>query len=142
MGLVDHYGSTFAAFILAWFELVAFCYIYGVRRVCKDVEFMLGFQPGMYWKACWYAITPIIMGAIVLYTLIFYEPPTDNGQDYPTVAHAVGWCITALGVMWLPLLLITEVIKQKKKNFIQVFYGNSIKFLTFFKTLHYIFFRN
>lgn len=114
---------------MAWFELVAFCYMYGVKKICKDVEFMLGFQPSIYWKACWYAITPIIMGAIVLYTLILYEPPTDNGQDYPSVAHIVGWCITTLAVMWLPLLFVIEIVKQKKGCILQVFYGYRPKML-------------
>lgn len=122
--LVDHYGATFTAFILALFEIVSFCHVYGVKRICRDVEFMLGFQPGIYWKVCWYAVTPIIMGSIVLYTLIYYKPPTDNGYPFPTSAIVVGWCITAFGVMWLPILFIREVYMQNIEGIFEVFYDN------------------
>ncbi|KAL7022824.1 hypothetical protein ACKWTF_012396 [Chironomus riparius] len=112
LGLVDHYGATFIAFILALFEIISFCHIYGVKRICKHLEFMLGFQPSAYWKICWYAVTPLIMGAIVVYSLAFYEPPTDNGQDYPFTAHIIGWCITFLGLIWFPLIMFVEINKQ------------------------------
>jgi len=110
--LVDHYGANFVAFILAFFEIISFCYIYGVKRVCKDVEFMIGHHPGLYWKVCWYAITPVIMGSIALSTLINYSPPTYNGLDFPFIAHIIGWCITFLGVMWFPMMMIIEIRKH------------------------------
>lgn len=123
--LVDHYGANFVTFILAAFELVTFCHIYGVKRLSRDVEFMLGFQPGIYWKACWYFITPVIMISIVIYTLTFYNPPTYAGQDFPTIAYVAGWFIASFGLMWLPLVCLREIMKQKEEGLLEVFCGCS-----------------
>lgn len=61
------------------------CYL-GVDRLCKDVEFMIGRNPGVYWRICWGIITPLLMLVILLYTFITYKPITYKGQDYPDTA--------------------------------------------------------
>ncbi|KAL7022823.1 hypothetical protein ACKWTF_012395 [Chironomus riparius] len=48
--LGDHYTANFIAFILAFFEIISFCYIYGVKRICMDVDLMIGHAPSLYWK--------------------------------------------------------------------------------------------
>jgi solute carrier family 6 (neurotransmitter transporter, glycine) member 5/9 len=111
--LVDHYGATLVAFILAIGELYAFCYIYGVERVCKDIEFMLGFRPNVFWQVCWRYLTPGLMTLIVLYTLWRYEAPKDGGQDYPPLAHVIGWLLTTLGLIQVPLFAIYKIHYSK-----------------------------
>ncbi|KAG5669726.1 hypothetical protein PVAND_000021 [Polypedilum vanderplanki] len=118
LNLVDHYGTTFVNFLLAVFEIMAFCHIYGVNRICKDVKFMLGFIPGIYWTVCWRVVTPLIMMAIIVYHFIYYENPKDNGAEFPFIAHVVGWCITASGLIWLPLIIIWSISKQNEKTFV------------------------
>lgn len=103
--------------MLAVFEIYAFCYIYGVNKICKDVEFMLGYVPGIFWRWCWWLVTPLIMTSIVIYSFVNYEHPKDNSNEFPAIAHVIGWCITALGLIWLPLLMILRIFKkQKNKN--------------------------
>ncbi|EDO64444.1 AGAP010859-PA, partial [Anopheles gambiae str. PEST] len=47
--LLDYYGATLVTITLAVFELLTFAWIYGVNRVCKDIEFMLGIKTGLFW---------------------------------------------------------------------------------------------
>lgn len=111
--IVDHYGATLVAFILAIAELYAFCYIYGVDRLCKDIEFMLGFRPNWLWRLCWRYLTPGLMTIIVLFTLWSYEAPKDGTHDYPAVAHAVGWVLTAIGLIQVPLFAAYKIYYAK-----------------------------
>lgn len=111
--LVDYYGASFIAFILAIGELYAFCYIYGVDRLCKDIEFMLGFYPNLYWRLCWKYITPGLMTAILIYTLFNLEPLKDGDHDYPPIAYFIGRCIAALGLLQLPLFAFYSIWKQE-----------------------------
>ena len=30
-------------------------------RFAEDIEMMLGYKPGMYWKICWKFVTPFII---------------------------------------------------------------------------------
>lgn len=81
---------------------------------------MLGFKPGIFWRVCWWAVTPLLMAAIVIYSLIYYENPRDNNVDYTTTALTIGWCITAFACMWLPVIIVMKVLKQKDKSFLEV----------------------
>jgi solute carrier family 6 amino acid transporter-like protein 5/7/9/14 len=53
LDLVDYFGASCTVYVFAIAELVTICWIYGVDRFCKDIEFMLGIYPGLYWRLCW-----------------------------------------------------------------------------------------
>lgn len=128
--LVDYYGASFIAFVLAIAELYTFSYIYGVERFCKDIEFMLGFRPNIYWRTCWRFITPGLMSVILAYTLWTLEPLKDGDRDYPKIAHVIGWGITALGLIQLPIFAIYAIYKQEGRTLSEVskriFFKNKI----------------
>ncbi|XP_031631151.1 sodium-dependent nutrient amino acid transporter 1-like [Contarinia nasturtii] len=112
LNLVDFFGASFIVFILAIAEMVAVCWIYGVDRLCRDAEFMINRNPGRYWRTCWGILTPLIMIVILIYTLISYKPLKYKDQLYPPTAYAIGWTISAIGLMQLPLWAVYTVIKQ------------------------------
>lgn len=74
LNLVDYFGVTFVALVLAIFELVTIAWIYGVKRLCRDVEFMIGIKTSLYYRICWAVVTPLLMLTILIYTLVLYEP--------------------------------------------------------------------
>lgn len=84
---MDHFGASFIALVLAIAELIAIGWIYGVDRLCKDVEFMLGHRPNLYWRLCWRWVTPLLMTAILIYNLVTLQPLTYQGYVYPTIAY-------------------------------------------------------
>ncbi|XP_039442456.1 sodium-dependent nutrient amino acid transporter 1 isoform X1 [Culex pipiens pallens] len=114
--LVDHFGASFIALVLAIAELIAIGWIYGVDRLCKDVEFMLGHRPNLYWRLCWRWVTPLLMTAILIYNLVTLQPLTYQGYVYPTIAYDLGWCIAALGLLQLPIWGIYAIYKQEGKT--------------------------
>nr|ABZ81818.1 sodium-dependent nutrient amino acid transporter 8 [Aedes aegypti] len=114
--LVDHFGASFIALVLAIAELITIGWIYGVDRLCKDVEFMLGIRPNLYWRLCWKWITPLLMAAILIYNLISLEPLTYQGYVYPTIAYDFGWSIAAFGLLQLPIWGTYAILKQDGKS--------------------------
>ena len=113
LNLVDSYGATFVIFILAVLEIYTLCYMYGIKRLSDDAKFMLGFYPNKFYKICWKYVTPAIMTSIAIYSLVYYEKPTDNGREFPMQAHILGWFIASLGLMWVPIMMIARIVKQK-----------------------------
>lgn len=95
--LMDYYGATFVTLTLAVFELLTFAWIYGVDRVCKDIEFMLGIKTGMFWRICWGIVTPIVVLVILLFSIINYVP-----MELPSGYNAFGWCLYTVAVLQLP----------------------------------------
>lgn len=117
--LVDYYGGTFLAIIVGVFEITTVFWIYGLRRFLDDVEFMTGTRPGVYWRVCWVAITPILMIVILGYTIAIYVPPVYNGLEFPTSAYAAGWVILGLSVFQIFAWIAYVIITKKAPTFVQ-----------------------
>lgn len=88
---MDFYGASMIALILGILELYVLGWVYGVDRLCKDIEFMIGHRVGNYWRWCWAFITPSIMTLILIYFYATYESLTYNNVQYPNWAY--GKCI-------------------------------------------------
>lgn len=87
INLLDFYGASFVALILAIIELITVSWIYGVDRFCADIEFMLKRKTGMYWKICWRIFTPFIMISVFLYFLWTWVPIDYQGYQYSSGMH-------------------------------------------------------
>ncbi|KAH8270760.1 hypothetical protein KR018_000208 [Drosophila ironensis] len=112
LNLLDFYGATFVALVLAIFELVTIAWIYGVKRLCRDVEFMLGIKTSLYYRICWAIITPLMMFTILIYTLALYEPLKYKDYTYQSGVYVFGWCLSAFGVGQVFFWAIPAVRKQ------------------------------
>ncbi|XP_065369295.1 sodium-dependent nutrient amino acid transporter 1-like [Calliphora vicina] len=112
LNLLDFYGASFVALVLAIFELIAVGWIYGVKQLCKDIHFMLGIKTSIYYRLCWGIITPAFMAAILIYTLVEYEPLQYNGYTYQDGVYIFGWCLSAFGIGQLLFWAIYAVHKR------------------------------
>lgn len=112
VNLVDEFGATMICLILGIAELLCIGWIYGVDRICKDAEFMIGKNPSIYWRICWGIVTPLIMTVILIYKLALYTLPTYNKTVYPDWAYAIGFTITAVGILQVPLWALYAIKKQ------------------------------
>ncbi|KRF80008.1 uncharacterized protein Dvir_GJ22072, isoform C [Drosophila virilis] len=114
VNLIDFYGVSFTALILAIGELLAVAWFYGVRRFCADIKFMMGIETGWYWRLCWTYITPGLMAAVLLYTLLNMNELTYKGVAYPHIAHVFGYFLAGLGLLQLPGWALYAFYKQRK----------------------------
>lgn len=112
INLLDFYGASFVALILAIVELTTVSWIYGVDRFCEDIEFMLGRKTGLYWRICWKFVTPAIMIGILGYFIATWKPLTYQDKDYSTRMHAIGLGISLFGLLQLPIWAAYAVSKQ------------------------------
>ncbi|XP_053684172.1 sodium-dependent nutrient amino acid transporter 1-like [Sabethes cyaneus] len=107
---VDFYGVTFVTLTLAVAELICFCWIYGVRRICNDIEFMLGIKTSFLWRWCWKYVTPTVIALILMVTFITGNQPAGFSVEY----HVLGWVIYALAIIPLPLVAMWAIASQPK----------------------------
>uniref|UniRef100_A0A1Q3FKX7 Transporter n=1 Tax=Culex tarsalis TaxID=7177 RepID=A0A1Q3FKX7_CULTA len=111
LDLMDYYGATFVTLTLAVFELLTFAWIYGVNRVCKDIEFMLGVKTGLFWRICWGVVTPLVVLIILLFSIINYVP-----KDMPSGYNAFGWCLYAAAVLQLPAWAVYAWLRNSSQE--------------------------
>jgi SNF family Na+-dependent transporter len=59
--LIDHYAASMTIMFLAFFEVIAISWLYGVRRLCNNVKEMTGRLPSMYFRFCWFLAAPLLI---------------------------------------------------------------------------------
>ncbi|XP_048400801.1 sodium- and chloride-dependent neutral and basic amino acid transporter B(0+)-like isoform X2 [Stegostoma tigrinum] len=113
INLVDHFCSGWIVIITALLELIGLSWIYGINRFIKDIEMMIGKKNWLFWlwwRMCWIAISPCLLAIILFWALATFDPPTYGPVEYPVWAIALGWCMIAFCIMWIPLVAIVRVI--------------------------------
>lgn len=60
--------------------------------------------------------------ALWIFSLINYEPPSyDNGKYvYPVWAHAIGWSLTAISLICIPIFAVIAILKADGNGLLQV----------------------
>jgi len=107
--LLDIYGPSIAILFVVLVETVGVCWFYGTDRFSNDVETMLGFRPGPFWRITWAYISPLFLLVIFICTLI--APSDLNSKDYayPKWSIAVGWFLTSIPLSCIPIYIIYKI---------------------------------
>ncbi|XP_011144437.2 sodium-dependent nutrient amino acid transporter 1 isoform X1 [Harpegnathos saltator] len=118
--LVDYYGTSFVVFILASFEMTGVVWIYGFENFLDDLEFMLNRKPSVYWRICWFIVTPLLLITIFIYTVATLLPLTYGDRSLPESAHAAGWMLLCVGVLQIPLWMLVAILRNRELSFVQM----------------------
>ncbi|XP_019736007.1 sodium- and chloride-dependent neutral and basic amino acid transporter B(0+) [Hippocampus comes] len=114
--LMDDFISTWVILILAVMEIISFCYIYDLNRLIEDIEMMLGkksFWFWLWWRACWFVISPCILLGILAWSLKSSEPHNYGGVKLSAWAVALGWCLPALALIWIPIIAVYKLSRAE-----------------------------
>ncbi|KAL7392088.1 hypothetical protein ABVT39_019450 [Epinephelus coioides] len=111
--LMDHYTAVVSLVFLAFFEVVAVCWIFGVPRICLMVKRMQGKTPNIYFRLCWLVLCPMLVLCILISSIIQYTPARYGKYTYPVWAEGVGWCVSLVSIIWIPLGAIQEICSNK-----------------------------
>lgn len=95
-------------------------YSSGFENFLEDLEFMLDRKASVYWRICWFVITPLILIAIFIYTIATLTPLTYGGRSFPGSAHAAGKTLLCIGVLQIPLWMVIAMMKNRELSFSQV----------------------
>lgn len=135
-------------FYVAFFEIVAICWIYGsfiyyrlkliqkyklrehfclfcskgAKRLAKNVFLMTGRKPNKYFLACWYFVTPTFILTIWAFNWYQYEPVTYGSYVYPAWAQIMGWLIGLCSIVSIPLGAVHTLAKSPGQTFLEVIY--------------------
>ncbi|CAG9529517.1 unnamed protein product [Cercopithifilaria johnstoni] len=104
---IDEYGVSLSILFIVMCEMVAVCWFYGIRQFSKDIQQMLGFYPGLYWRFCW-TCCPVVMTTIFLLTIYrtSLEPMTIGSYTYPQWSVYIGWFLRLTSVLSIPIFAI------------------------------------
>ncbi|XP_056393946.1 sodium- and chloride-dependent neutral and basic amino acid transporter B(0+)-like [Hyla sarda] len=119
--LIDFFCGGWTVLFAAIFELVALIWIYGGNRVIMDIEMMIGKKPWIFWlwwRACWYFVSPVLLAVILIWSLLTFVPPENNGVLYPKWGLTLGFLMVIFCLIWIPIMAGVKII-QSKGNILQ-----------------------
>ncbi|XP_038838617.1 sodium-dependent neutral amino acid transporter B(0)AT1-like [Salvelinus namaycush] len=121
----NSYVGSVPLLIIAFFEIIAVAYIYGIGRFSDDLEFMTGHRPNIFWKGCWLVISPLMLFVVlVAYVAVqaqthptypAWNPDYVNFPDtevlpYPDWVFAICVLLSSVPVISIPLVAIYRLI--------------------------------
>nr|XP_032824508.1 sodium- and chloride-dependent neutral and basic amino acid transporter B(0+)-like [Petromyzon marinus] len=116
VNLVDHFCGGWGLLVAAALELIGINWIYGGNRFIRDIEMMIGKKSQLFWiwwRACWFVISPLLLIAIFLWSIITFQAPTYGDVVYPMWAIALGWCMIIFSLIWIPIIGVWKIIKAE-----------------------------
>ncbi|XP_033122550.1 sodium- and chloride-dependent neutral and basic amino acid transporter B(0+)-like [Anneissia japonica] len=116
VSIVDSSIPTIGLIMFGLLELVAVSWVYGIKRFTNDIRSMLGdtillkFPLFFWWQVNWTVITPSLLLFVLLYNWMNWSMPKYNDEFYPLWGRVIGWVITVLTIVFIPLVMIYEFL--------------------------------
>lgn len=111
--LMDHYTAVVSLMFLALTEVVSVCLIFGVPRLSLMINRMLGKTPSIFFRLCWLLLCPMLVLCILISSIAQYSPARYGDYKYPLWAEFLGWGISLVSIVWIPLGAIQEIYNNK-----------------------------
>ncbi|VDM10447.1 unnamed protein product [Wuchereria bancrofti] len=107
ISFLDEYGVSLSVLFIVMCEMIAVCWFYGIQQFSQDIQQMLGFYPGLYWRICW-TCCPVIISTIFLLTIYktSLEPMTIGSYTYPQWSAYFGWFLRLTSILSIPFFAI------------------------------------
>ncbi|XP_059550620.1 sodium-dependent neutral amino acid transporter B(0)AT1 [Myotis daubentonii] len=126
--LLDSYAGSIPLLIIAFCEMFAVVYVYGVDRFNKDIEFMIGHKPNIFWQITWRVVSPLLMLVIFLFFFVinvnkeliysvwdpaYAEFPKSEKVPYPSWAYGVVVIVAGVPCLSIPCFAIYKLIRNR-----------------------------
>ncbi|XP_053449452.1 sodium-dependent neutral amino acid transporter B(0)AT1 isoform X3 [Nycticebus coucang] len=128
LSLLDSYAGSIPLLIIAFCEMFSVVYVYGVDRFNKDIEFMIGHKPNIFWQVTWRVVSPLIMLVIFFFFFVVkvneeliysvWDPsyegfPKSQKVPYPDWVYAVVVVVAGVPCLTIPGFAIYKLIRTR-----------------------------
>lgn len=128
LALFDNFAGSIPLLVIGFCEMFAVVYIYGIDRFNKDIEFMVGHKPNIFWQVTWRVISPLIMIVILIFYFVTKLPtsltylvwdqeapefPTLAARDFPSWIYVIIFILAGIPSLSIPLFAIFKFIQRR-----------------------------
>ena len=121
--LFNQVCASWNILLIALIEVVVVAWLYGGNRMIDDIIKMDIWMPKImqiYWKLCWYFVTPILITFLLVVGFIGKKPlkygKPDDDVPYPTGIQALSWLIPIACVMLIPFFAVYQILLRHRKG--------------------------
>uniref|UniRef100_A0A3P9C8J0 Solute carrier family 6 member 18 n=1 Tax=Maylandia zebra TaxID=106582 RepID=A0A3P9C8J0_9CICH len=115
--IFNSYVGSVPLLNIAFFEIIAVAFIFGINRFNDNIEWMTGRRPNIYWQAMWRFISPFMLLVVfVAYVVIEAEKQPTYNVHFPLadVLHYPEWVfVICVLLSILPVVSISLVAFYK-----------------------------
>ncbi|XP_076591922.1 solute carrier family 6 member 4a [Chaetodon auriga] len=111
--LFEEYATGPAVITVVLLEVIAVSWFYGTNRFCNDIQVMLGFYPGCFWRVCWVAICPCFLLFIIISFLAFPPEVRLFNYHFPPWTTVLGYCIGVSSFICVPAYMVYHLLNAK-----------------------------
>uniref|UniRef100_A0A8C5EID8 Transporter n=1 Tax=Gouania willdenowi TaxID=441366 RepID=A0A8C5EID8_GOUWI len=127
LALFDNFAGSIPLLVIGFCEMFAVVYIYGIDRFNKDIQFMIGHKPNLFWQITWRVISPLIMIVILVFyfvtqvtkslTYLVWDQeesfPTLASRPYPSWIYFIIFLLAGVPSLAIPLFALFKFFKNK-----------------------------
>ncbi|XP_028820469.1 sodium-dependent neutral amino acid transporter B(0)AT1 [Denticeps clupeoides] len=128
LALFDSFAGSIPLLIIAFCEMMIVSYVYGIDRFNKDIEFMIGHKPNIFWQATWRLVSPLLVFVIFVFymvttvtkdlTYITWNPQFENfpnleEQFYPRWVYVIIFILSGVPCLVIPAVAIFKYIQKR-----------------------------
>uniref|UniRef100_A0A3Q1GRA9 Transporter n=1 Tax=Acanthochromis polyacanthus TaxID=80966 RepID=A0A3Q1GRA9_9TELE len=128
LALFDNFAGSIPLLVIGFCEMFAVMYIYGVDRFNKDIEFMIGHKPNIFWQVTWRVISPLIMIVILVFFFVTQvtrdltylvwdqeaeEFPTLAARAFPSWIYVIIVILAGIPSLVIPIFALFKFIQRK-----------------------------
>uniref|UniRef100_A0A8C8ZDW6 Transporter n=1 Tax=Prolemur simus TaxID=1328070 RepID=A0A8C8ZDW6_PROSS len=111
--LLDTFAAGTSILFAVLMEAVGVSWFYGVDRFSNDIQQMMGFKPGLYWRLCWKFVSPAFLLFVVVVSIVNFKPLTYDDYVFPLWANWVGWGIALSSMVLVPVYVIYKFLSTR-----------------------------
>ncbi|KAM6974781.1 sodium-dependent neutral amino acid transporter B(0)AT1 isoform 2-T2 [Tautogolabrus adspersus] len=128
LALFDSFAGSIPLLVIGLCEMISVIYIYGIDRFNKDIEFMIGHKPNIFWQATWRVISPLIMVVILIFyfvtqvskkiTYLVWDQeavdfPTLEARPFPAWINVIIFILAGIPSLAIPVFAVYKLIQKK-----------------------------
>ncbi|XP_036394629.1 sodium-dependent neutral amino acid transporter B(0)AT3-like [Megalops cyprinoides] len=129
--IFNNYVGSLPLLIIAFFEIVAVVYVYGIGRFSDDIEWMTGRRPNIYWQATWRVISPVMLLVVFLAYIVvqanerptypawnpgYVKFPLFDVQPYPNWVFVICVLLSLISCIFIPIIALYRFIQFLRKR--------------------------
>uniref|UniRef100_A0A671LDE5 Transporter n=1 Tax=Sinocyclocheilus anshuiensis TaxID=1608454 RepID=A0A671LDE5_9TELE len=108
--LLDAYAAGTSILFGVLIEAIGVSWFYGVDRFSEDIERMMGFKPGIYWRVCWKFVSPAFLLVVVIASIVTSGNLRYDNYIFPRWSNMVGWSIALSSMLFVPIYAIYKLL--------------------------------
>ncbi|KAK6294346.1 sodium-dependent noradrenaline transporter [Coregonus clupeaformis] len=110
--LLDNYAAGTSILFGVLIEAIGVSWFYGVDRFSEDIERMMGFKPGLYWRLCWKFVSPTFLLVVVIASIVTSTGLSYDDYVFPSWSNVIGWGVALSSMMFVPIYAIYKFLSM------------------------------